>query len=101
MAKYNISKQATEDLYRIWEYTVDSWSEEQADKYYSVLEGAFNRIASHPLVIGRKCDVILPGLRVYHVRRHMVFYMLQPDGRVLIVRVLHEKMDDSQHLPRP
>ena len=36
MAKYDISKEATEDLYRIWDYTVDTWSEEQADIYYGI-----------------------------------------------------------------
>lgn len=29
MTKYDITKEATEDLFRIWEYTVDTWSEEQ------------------------------------------------------------------------
>ena len=38
MAKYDITKEATEDLFRIWEYTMETWSEEQADTYYSILE---------------------------------------------------------------
>ena len=33
MTKYDITKEATEDLYRIWEYTVDTWSEEQAESF--------------------------------------------------------------------
>ena len=26
MAKYDITKEATEDLYKIWAYTIDTWS---------------------------------------------------------------------------
>ena len=48
MARYDITKEATDDLYGIWEYTVDTWSEDQADKYYAILEAAFNEIASAP-----------------------------------------------------
>ena len=35
MAKYLITNKAVEDLSKIWEYTFDNWSEDQADKYYS------------------------------------------------------------------
>ena len=48
MARYDITKEATEDLYTIWEYTVDTWSENQADKYYAILEAAFDDIATSP-----------------------------------------------------
>ncbi|MBO7115340.1 MAG: type II toxin-antitoxin system RelE/ParE family toxin [Bacteroidaceae bacterium] len=48
MAKYDISKQALEDLYKIWEYAVDTWSETQADKYYGHLEEALDKIGTDP-----------------------------------------------------
>jgi toxin ParE1/3/4 len=57
MAKYDISRQATEDLYAIWEYTYDTWSENQADKYYSVLEAAMEEIGSAPLNIGKQFNL--------------------------------------------
>ncbi len=98
MAKYDITKEASEDLYRIWEYTVDTWSVEQADTYYSLLVGGMNEIADAPKRIGKPYDEIYPGLRAYHVRRHMLFYILQNNGRALIIRILHEKMDYARHL---
>ena len=55
MAKYDITKEATEDLYKI------------------------------------------SGLRAYPVRRHMLFYIIQANGRPLIVRILHERMDFARH----
>ena len=48
MAKYKLSKKAVEGLNRIWEYTVDAWSEHQADIYYAGLISAFETLASHP-----------------------------------------------------
>ena len=98
MARFDITKEATDDLYKIWEYTVDTWSEEQADKYYSELIASFEVIAASPLNIGKPFDEIIPGIRGHHVRRHMVFYATQANGRVLIVRILHERMDYPRHL---
>ena len=34
MASFILSNKAVEDLSSIWTYTVEVWSEEQADKYY-------------------------------------------------------------------
>jgi len=98
MAKFDITKEAEEDLFQIWEYTVDTWSEEQADQYYSVLISALNDIAAAPGKVGKAYYEILPGIRAYHVRRHRVFYVVQENGRPLIVRILHERMDYSRHL---
>ena len=98
MAKYDISKEATEDLYHIWEYTVDTWSEDQADKYYAILEASFDKIASAPCKVGKPYDEIITGIRGYHVRRHIVFYTVHGNGRALIVRILHEKMDYTRHI---
>ena len=97
MAKYDITKEATEDLYKIWAYTVDTWSEEQADKYYALLEAGMNELAGAPQRIGKQFDEIYPGLRAYHVRRHLLFYTIQTNGRPLIVRILHERMDYARH----
>ena len=101
MAKYDITKEATEDLYRIWEYTVDTWSEEQADTYYTLLETGMTEVADAPDRIGKPYDEIYPGLRAYHVRRHMLFFILQENGRALIVRILHERMDYARHFAIP
>ena len=49
MEKYKLTVQATKDLYNIWKYTVNTWSETQADKYYTKLKAAFDEIASNPL----------------------------------------------------
>jgi len=97
MASYDLSKKATEDLYNVWNYTYETWSEVQADRYYTILVNAFSVIASGPDAIGQSFDEILDDLRSYHVRKHMIFYTMQGNGRILIVRILHEKMDFKRH----
>jgi toxin ParE1/3/4 len=37
MANYRLTTKAIEDLARIWNYTADTWSENQADNYYHML----------------------------------------------------------------
>ncbi len=98
MASYDVTQEALEDLFRIWEYTFDSWSETQADKYEGLLRIAFSTIAAKPFNLGKSYDLIYPGLRGYKVGRHIVFYIIRNNGRILIVRILHERMDFKHHL---
>ena len=37
MAKYYFTKKAIEDLNSIWNYTINVWSEQQADVYYRMI----------------------------------------------------------------
>ena len=101
MAGYDISLKARDDLSRIWEYTLDNWSEEQADRYYGFLTAGMDSIAAAPMKVDVSYDEIFPGLRALHVNRHMIFFIVQPGGRVMIVRILHDMMDYIRHLDFP
>lgn len=48
MAEFKLTNKAVEDLNDIWEYTIEKWSEEQADKYYNLLLNSFQEIADNP-----------------------------------------------------
>ena len=48
MAKYELTNKAVEDLNRIWDYTYDTWSEYQANKYYEMLASSCQDIANDP-----------------------------------------------------
>ena len=98
MAKYRLTKEAAEDLYKIWSYTVENWSEKQAEKYYLRLLAAFDKIAAKPLLYGKAYDIIYKGLRGEYVGHHIVFYFMHQREGILIVRVLHEKMDFQRYL---
>lgn len=48
MKTYKLSKQAEKDLTGIWQYTLETWSREQANKYLEGLLNAFSMIAKAP-----------------------------------------------------
>lgn len=98
MDKYILSKKAQEDLVKIWSYTVETWSEKQADVYFQNLVLAFENIASKPTTIGRSYEDVKAGYRGLHCGRHIVFYRILKNGKVRVIRVLHERMDFGKHL---
>lgn len=48
MAKYHITNKAIEDLSDIWNYTLEVWSERQADLYYEMLVTFFGQLPKIP-----------------------------------------------------
>lgn len=92
MHKINFSKRAVEDLSDIWNYTAKKWSVLQADNYYNTLISFCKVLAKNPAFYGTKYDVIKNGLLGCKVEKHILFYIIQ-NNEVLIIRVLHEKMD--------
>jgi toxin ParE1/3/4 len=60
------------------------------------LDRRFALLADSPTV-GRSCDAIRLGYRKYHEGRHLIFYVLIPEG-IKVVRILHDSMDAERHL---
>lgn len=90
--KFVLSRKALADLDAIWEYTVERWSEQQAEKYYRLLIHACQEAANAP-ASGAAYDLILPGLRGLHAGRHIIFYRLKDTVYIEVARILHERMD--------
>ena len=97
MAKFHLSNEAVEDLDSIWFYTLETWSEDQADIYYHELVKSCQKIANRPTYLDKEYHEIMPGLYGHHIYKHLIFYILVEDG-VEIVRILHERMDFARHL---
>jgi plasmid stabilization system protein len=93
MAKLLFSNKAVEDLTNIWNYTVEMWSEAQADKYYAQLVGSCREIADSTRPSGREYAEIMAGLFGYRTDKHIVFYRSLSEDAVEIIRILHERMD--------
>ena len=93
MAKYHLTNKAVEDLSEIWEYTVDTWSERQADDYYNMLIASFQKITENPQLFGLKYEEIAEGLHGYRANKHIIFYRILADEDILIIRILHQRMD--------
>ena len=48
MAKYFLTNKTVEDLSKIWDYTYEVWSENQADKYFDMLITFCKELAEYP-----------------------------------------------------
>lgn len=93
MAKYHLTNKAVEDLTNIWEYTVETWSERQADDYYNMLIASFQKITENPRLFGLKYEEIAEGLYGYRANKHVIFYRILADKDILVIRILHQRMD--------
>jgi len=93
MADLLFSNKAVEDLTDIWNYTVETWSEAQADNYYTFLVDTCRQIADSPRPLGKEYAEIMEGLFGYRTGKHIVFYRWVSECAVEVVRILHERMD--------
>ena len=90
------SPQAEADLLDIWQFTFETWGDQQADRYLFSLNQGLERLTRAPR-LGRPRDSIRPGYRSLSVGRHVIFYRI--DGQTIdVIRVLHEKMDRNLQL---
>ncbi len=92
MAKYELTNKAVEDLAGIWEYTIENWSEQQADRYYNLLLDSCQDIANNP-ELGKNYEEIRSDLLGLSTARHIIFYRKRINKPVEITRILHEEMD--------
>lgn len=98
MAKYHLTNQAVSDLDSIWDYTLATWGERQADEYYNALILTFSDIAKQPCYLDREYVEVHSGLYRRTCRKHLVFYRLANNNEVEIVRILHQKMEIDKQL---
>lgn len=94
---YQLTSRAVDDLSDIWNYTFDTWSETQADRYYQMLLGHCQDIADG-LVIGKPYADVLPGLFGSAIGQHIIFYRQVQEDLIEIVRILHGRMDLRKRL---
>ena len=92
MPNYFLSTRAVEDLSNIWNYTFDTWSEKQADRYYTLILDAIKDLATT-----KTCGRLYPeiGDDIYGARvlQHVVFYRHKKNNTLEVLRILHTKMD--------
>ena len=87
--KYRISQQAIEDLDKIWLYTFNKWSKEQADRYFDLIIAEIEFIADNYL-IGKSTEETRQNYRVTKIKSHLIFYRKVENEIVEIVRILHQ-----------
>lgn len=92
MARVVFRQAAIDDLNDIWEYSVDEWSENQADRYYSSLKFACQQIGENPS-LGKEYEELKSKLYGLRTGKHIIFYQILNEQEIEIIRILHERMD--------
>ena len=92
MADYQLAPEADDDLLEVARYTINTWGEEQAERYAGKLQSCFETIGrgkarSRELLKSR------PELLVIRCEHHFVFYSIRKGQCPLIIAILHENMN--------
>lgn len=97
MAGFRLTIPAEQDFDGIGDYTFDTWGEQQAERYLTQLDNAFQLLATTPSLGIDRSD-LRPHLLSFPCNRHIIFFRRSAGGDVEILRVLHERMDFNRHL---
>lgn len=92
MAKYRFTNKALNDLIYIWDYTVEEWSQNQAEKYYNLIIASCLDLADNPQ-LGKSYDIIIVNVLGYKCGQHIIFYREISKNEIEIERILHGMMD--------
>lgn len=96
--KYKISKEASNDLQKIWLYTFETWSVKQADHYFDLLMNDIEYLSANPMS-GKDYSEIKKGYFRSRVKSHFIFYKINlKNEEIEIIRILHQQMDISSRL---
>lgn len=94
--EFELSKLALKDIDSIWQYTAKQWSVKQANQYYQQIFKEINLICKSPKS-GKSIKEIKEHHRVLLVKSHLIVYKIEKN-KILIDRILHQKMDIQNHL---
>ena len=112
MARFRLSRFAEADLVRILATSEERWGADGRRRYAAILAAAMRNAAADPQgPITRARNDLFPGIRSSHVRHarghdpdvkvrrpvHILYYRVVAPDVIEIGRVLHERMDPSQH----
>lgn len=97
MAKFYLTNKAVEDLETTWDYTVATWSENQAEIYYSLLINSCQELANNPN-LGKSYDVVVNDVLGFKTGQHLIFYQIISENEIEIIRFLHGMMDLKNYL---
>ncbi len=94
---YRLSNEARNDLREIYTYSYDNFGVHQADNYYDGLLSCFELLSDNPHM-GRAFNEVIQGLRRHEHESHVIYYEIEEDMNVLILRILGANQDPARHL---
>ena len=92
-----LSPKAKADLSDVWDYTYSEWGVDQAEKYIREL---WVTVQEQTRDLTKSVDIgdVRKGYRKVRSGSHVIFFKVTRDGVVVVVRILHQKMDFDRHI---
>lgn len=95
---FKISVEAEKDLTKIWNYTFETWSLQQADRYINLIFEEIEYVCKNP-TSGKDFSYIRKGYLRTKVKSHFIFYKINnTEKQIEIIRILHQRMDIENRL---
>jgi toxin ParE1/3/4 len=85
---FRLSREAEEDIVAIAEHGISSFGEAQAKRYHDALFALMALIADQPRMARERSEIV-PPVRIQPFKAHLVVYLIEDDGNVLVLRVRH------------
>lgn len=96
-ARYYLTADALMHVRKIVRESARQWGAAQAKSYQASLSDGFQRIADRHGQLPRKSAGV-GDLRLHRIHRHYAVFLVLAENRIMIVAVLHERMDVSARL---
>jgi toxin ParE1/3/4 len=96
VTKIEFTHDAERDLINIFLYGVEHFGPVQAERYAKTLNAKIEMAAEHP-DFGTDYGFVVEGVRRYESVSHAIYYRPTQSG-ILVLRVLHGRMDPARHL---
>ena len=97
--KYQLTDEAARDVEEILAYSVINFGTDQAQHYFEALKECIELLADNPRM-GHSAEDILPDYLRFPFESHLIFYKIFSSS-ILVVRILHERMDPERHIKPP
>ena len=94
--RLELTEIARADLKSIRRYSLRTWGQDRTSQYMTAIRDTLKELV-RGTVPTRNRDDFRPGLQMVTSGRHCIFFEAD-QSRVLVVRVLHDRMDYRRHL---
>ena len=89
--RYRLSPAAEADLENIWDFTVQQWDRDQAERYVRAIQERLLGVAEGR-VPARSAEAIRAGYLKCAAGSHMIYFRRE-DDEIVVIRILHQAMD--------
>jgi len=96
VAKAELTHDAERDLIDIYLYGIEHFGQGTAERYAAALTARIATAAENPS-FGADYSFVRPSLRRYESVSHAIYYRVTAEG-ILVLRILHGRMDPGRHL---